>query len=79
MTKVSMTDVFRQQGRSEEFIECVAHLENIKDLVSSLSDDEANLVRMYVSNAYNSKVKEQKGNVLSQDEMDALLSHEEPD
>ncbi len=69
-------EIFRKQGRSEEFMECLEHLESIQEIVESLPENEAAMMRSYVRNVYKGDENAPKNKVsLNANEMDALLNH----
>lgn len=73
---MDMKDVFRKQGRSEGFIECLEHLERIEALVQTLPDNEAEAMRSYVRNTYKAAQSPSTNSVsLDADELDALLGN----
>ena len=78
---IDVKEVFRQQGRSEEFIECLKHLERLQKAIETLPENEAGLMRTYVRNAYKGDKAASEHDVsLDAEEIDALLGHEdEPD
>jgi hypothetical protein len=76
---VDVKDVFRKQGRSEEFLECLDHLDRILELVDTLPENEAELMRGFVRNQYKPAQAPSVDASLDAEEIDALLGHDDPD
>jgi hypothetical protein len=76
---VDVKDVFRKQGRSEEFLECIDHLDRIRELVDTLPENEAEIMRGFVRNQYKPAQASSVDASLDAEEIDALLGNNDLD